>query len=150
MNDESFRVAELLLEGFTCGHVLMKLALESQGRDNPDLVRAMSGLAMGMGQGLNCGALSGGCCVLGLYAGRGTEDQQVHPFFDVMLEEFSGWFESEATAKYGGVNCADIINFDPALKHQRCPALILEVWAKAKEILAKHEVDVNEPPREEP
>ena len=58
MDDESFRIAELLLQGYTCGHVLAKLALEAQGRDDPDLVRAMSGLALGMGRGLNCGSLT--------------------------------------------------------------------------------------------
>jgi hypothetical protein len=44
MADESFRIAELMLEGDTCGHILAKLALEAVGRDNPDLVRAMSAL----------------------------------------------------------------------------------------------------------
>ncbi len=39
MSDESFRIAELLLEGYTCSHILVKLALEAQGRDNPELVR---------------------------------------------------------------------------------------------------------------
>lgn len=147
MDDKSFRVAELLLQGFTCGHVLMKLALEAQGRDNPDLVRAATGLALGMGQGFNCGALTGGCCVLGLYAGRAGEDEQVHPFFDVMLEEFSGWFDCEMTEKCGGINCADIMKFDLKLKQQRCPGVILDVWKKAKEILAKHEVDISEAPQ---
>ncbi len=60
MADESFRIAELMLEGDTCGHILAKLALEAVGRDNPDLVRAMSGLAVGMGRGFNCGCLTGG------------------------------------------------------------------------------------------
>lgn len=147
MNDESFRVAELLLQGYTCSHILMKLALEAQGRDNPDLVRAMSGLSLGMGQGFNCGCLSGGCCVLGLYAGSIGEDQPQHERFDTMLEEFASWFDCAMTDKYGGINCADIMKFDPALKQQRCPALILDVWMKASEILAKHEVDLNEPPQ---
>ena len=92
MDDESFRIAELLLQGYTCGHVLAKLALEAQGRDDPDLVRAMSGLALGMGRGLNCGALSGGCCILGLYGGRANDDEQVHPRYDLMIEQFSAWF----------------------------------------------------------
>ena len=65
MSEESFRVAELLLDDFKCSHILMRLALEAQGRDDPDLIRAMSGLALGMGQGFNCGALSAGCCVIG-------------------------------------------------------------------------------------
>ncbi|MGO9483333.1 MAG: DVU_1555 family C-GCAxxG-C-C protein [Rhodomicrobium sp.] len=142
MADESFRIAELLLDGHTCGQILVKLALEAQGRDDPDLVRAMAGLALGMGQGFNCGSLSGGCCLLGLYGGRSDENQPGQPRFDIMLEEFSGWFESEMTEKYGGINCEDIIHFDPALKQERCPGIILDCWLKAKEILAKHKVDI--------
>ena len=145
MEDASFRIAELLLQGYTCGHVLAKLALEAQGRDNPDLVRAMSGLAMGMGRGLNCGALSGGCCILGLYGGRAGDDERVHPRYDLIIEQFSAWFVDGAAAKYGGVNCQDIINFDPALMQQRCPGLILESWQKIQEILAEHEVEVSGP-----
>ena len=145
MDDESFRVAELLLQGYTCGHVLAKLALEAIGRDNPDLVRAMSGLAVGMGRGLACGSLSGGCCVLGLYGGRSADDEPVHPRFDLMIEQFSGWFIDEFGAKYGGVDCKDIIAFDPELKQQRCPAVILESWRKIKQILAEHHVVVAGP-----
>ncbi len=145
MSDDSFRIAELLLDGYTCSHVLVKLALEAQGRDNPDIVRAMSGLALGMGQGFNCGSLTGGCCVLGLYGGKAGENQLGHPRFDIMLEEFSGWFESEMTARYGGIDCEKIIHFDPALKQERCPGIVLECWEKANEILAKHGVDLAQP-----
>jgi hypothetical protein len=145
MSNYSFRIAELLLQGDTCGHVLAKLALEAQGRDNPDLVRAMSGLALGMGQGFNCGALTSGCCVLGLYGGRADENEQVHPRFDLMIEEFSGWFEAEMGDKFGGINCEDIINFDPATRKERCPGVVLESWLKIKEVLAKHHVNVEEP-----
>ena len=95
MSNYSFRVAELWLQGDTCGHILAKLALEAQGRDNPELVRAMSGLELGMRQGFNCGALTGGCNVLGLYAGRADKNEKAHPHFDLMIEEFSGWFEAE-------------------------------------------------------
>ena len=126
MSDDSFRIAELLLQGDTCSHILPKLALEALGRENPELVRALSALAVGMGRGLNCGSLTGGCCVLGLYGGRFDENESVHPRFDLMLEEFTGWFEREMTEKYGGVNCREIINFDVVLKQQRCPGIILE------------------------
>jgi Putative redox-active protein (C_GCAxxG_C_C) len=145
MADESFRIAELLLDGYTCAQVLVKLALEAQGRDNPELARAMAGLALGMGQGFNCGSLTGGCCVLGLYGGRSDENLPGHPRFDIMLEEFSGWFESEMTAKYGGIDCEKIINFDAALKQERCPGIILDCWLKAREILERHKVDMTEP-----
>ncbi len=148
MAEESFRVVELLLQGFKCSHVLMKLALEAQGRHDPDLVRAMSGLALGMCQGLNCGALSAGCCVLGLYAGRDAEDAEEDPRFDAMLDEFTWWFQTYAKEHYGGVDCSAIMQFDPALKQERCPSLILKVWEKLEETLRNHEIDVASAPPE--
>jgi C_GCAxxG_C_C family probable redox protein len=146
MADESFHVAELLLEDFKCSHILMKLALEAQGRDSPDLVRAMSGLALGMGQGFNCGALSGGCCVLGLYAGRAGKDEDADPRFAAMLDDFTDWFHSDAKEHYGSIDCCDIMRFDPALKNERCPPLILKVWEKLEETLREYGIDPAEPP----
>ncbi len=148
--DTTFRIAEMLLSGLKCSHVLMKLALEAQGRDDPDLVRAMSGLALGMGQGFNCGALSGGCCVLGLVAGRAGEDETEDPRFASVLDAFSGWFHAAAKQRFGGIDCADIMKFDLALKAQRCPGLIGEVWDKLNEILAEHGIDPTEPRDETP
>ena len=145
MSDDSFRVAELMLQGDTCGHILAKLALESVGRDNPDLVRALSGLALGMGRGLNCGCLTGGCCILGFYGGRVGESETVHPRFDVMIEEFSGWFQTTMTERYGGVDCKDVIDFDPVRMRERCPGLILDAWAKIREILEKNRVNPEGP-----
>ncbi|SJZ66576.1 DVU_1555 family C-GCAxxG-C-C protein [Consotaella salsifontis] len=146
MQDSSFRTAELLLQGFKCSHVLMILALEAQGRSNPDLVRAMSGLALGMGQGFNCGALTGGCCVLGLYGGRSEREDADAPHFDAMLDDFSGWFNAYASDKFGGIDCADIMAFDERLKMQRCPALIADVWEKLSQTLADHGLDIAQAP----
>jgi hypothetical protein len=145
MSNYSCRVAELFQQGDTCGHILAKLALEAQGRQNPDLARAMSGLELGMGQGFNCGALTGGCCILGLYGGRADKNEKAHPHFDLMIEEFAGWFEAEMGDKFGGINCEDIMNFDPARRKEYCPGVILECWLKIKEILAKHRVNVEKP-----
>lgn len=143
--DVSFRVAELLLAGFKCSHILAMLALEAQGRDDPDLVRAMSGLAVGMGQGFNCGALAAGCCVIGLHAGRGPGDAAEDPRFADALDAFSGWFQAMAKERYGGIDCADIMKFDPALKAERCPGLILDTWARVAAILTEHGFDLAEP-----
>lgn len=147
MNEDSFRVAELLLSGMKCSHVLMMLALEAGGRDNPDLVRAMSGLAMGMGQGLECGALSGGCCVMGMLAGRGSEEETEDPRFIDMLDEYSSWFLAMSKERYGGSACADIIDFDPNLKAERCPALVADAWAKICDILDRQDIDLANPPQ---
>lgn len=148
MSEDAFRVAELLLDDFRCSHILMRLALDAQGRDDPNLVRAMSGLALGMGQGFNCGALSAGCCVIGYYAGRGGDGEREHPELSAMLDDFTGWFNAAATGQYGGIDCSDIMQFDEGLRRQRCPELIVATWEKVKETLAAHGVDISVPPEE--
>lgn len=71
MSDEIARMGQLHLQGFHCSQIMLILGLERQGKTNPDLVRAMTGLAGGLGfGGKNCGALTGAACLLGLYAGR--------------------------------------------------------------------------------
>lgn len=147
MTEDSFRVAELLLGGMKCSHVVMMLALEAQGRANPDLVRAMSGLALGMGQGLDCGALTGGCCVLGLIAGRSGEEDSEDSRFPDMLEEYGGWFLAMSKERFGGSTCAAIMQFDSALKAERCPALVADCWEKLREIAARRDIDIANPPR---
>lgn len=137
-----FRIAEMLIGGMKCSHVLMRLALEAQGRNDPDLVRAMSGLAFGMGQGFACGALTGGACVIGLVAGRADERAAEDPRFAAALDAFTGWFHTMANERYGGLACADIMRFDETLRAERCPGLIHEVWEKLVETLDDHGLDV--------
>jgi len=62
---------ELGAKGYSCAQMLVIGALRLMGRENPDLVRAVAGLAQGVGCGELCGALSGGACLLSLYTGKG-------------------------------------------------------------------------------
>jgi C_GCAxxG_C_C family probable redox protein len=135
MNEDDFRVAELALKGYKCSHILVQIGLDAQGRNNPELLRAMSGLANGMGSGMSCGALTGGCCLIGMYAGMGGNGQDEHGRLPLMLEEYTEWFREEFGQRYGGIDCAKIMQDDPQLKVQRCPALILAAVKKAREIL---------------
>jgi len=135
MTDDAFRVAELSLKGYKCSHILVQIGLDAQEKSNPDLLRAMSGLAAGMGGGLACGALTGGCCLIGLYAGTDGESQGEHERLPLMLEEYVDWFRDEFTPRYGGMECAQIIHNNPQLRGERCPALILECVRQAREIL---------------
>ena len=55
--DELERMQELKQQGFYCSQILVMLGLEAQGKQNPDLVRAMQELAGGLGfSGDTCGA----------------------------------------------------------------------------------------------
>lgn len=147
MSDSSFRIAELLLDGQACGHILTRLALEAQGEENPNLVKAVGGLSVGMSAGKTCGALTAGCCVLSLYAGRGDDPASEHPEFDLILGAYTRWFEENA-AQYGGINCADIAGPDLAEKPRRCPTLVLDAWEKINQILEDHNIRVDAPPQE--
>ena len=73
-------------QGFYCSQILILQGLELMGKSNPDLVRAMQGLAGGMGfSGEICGALTGGACLLGLYAGKGLPEQEGDPRLAFMV-----------------------------------------------------------------
>lgn len=135
MNEDDFRVAELALKGYKCSHILVQIGLDALGRENPELLRAMSGLAVGMGNGLTCGALTAGCCLIGLYAGADGESRDDHARLPLMLEEYTEWFRKEFGTRYGGIDCSHIMQDDPLLKNQRCPPLILAAVKKAREIL---------------
>ncbi|RPH90627.1 MAG: C_GCAxxG_C_C family protein, partial [Desulfobacteraceae bacterium] len=93
LNDVSLRILQLSGQGYGCSQVLMQLALEARGEDNPGLVRAMAGLEYGCGGGrATCGALTAACCVLALYAGRGG-DASGTDRLPLMLQALSDWFE---------------------------------------------------------
>ena len=145
MSDDTFRIMELGMRGYKCSQILALMALEAQGRENPDLVRAMSGLLNGMGCGKLCGALTGGCCVLGMYAGNSGESSNSDPRLQSMVERFVEWFEVEFTERFGSINCADIVQDDPRQRNVRCALIVLETLEKLREILAENDYHFDEP-----
>ena len=67
----------LVRQGYCCSQLLVQLLVQAQGREVPDLVRALHGLCHGIGQsGGPCGLLTGGACVLALLAGKGAEGEE--------------------------------------------------------------------------
>ena len=84
MYDQGFELDELQMElmaldgrRYHCSQILVSLGLRLQARENPELVRAAGGLAFGLGHSNEtCGALLGGCCLLGLYGGKGHDDKE--------------------------------------------------------------------------
>lgn len=139
---------DLAMKGYQCSQILMALALEAQGKQNEDLLRAMSGLLGGMSCGKTCGALTGGCSVLGLYAGWGTPDTAADHRLAEMLTEFVDWFEAEFEQRYGSIECAGIVGGDMRNKLARCPGIVTESLARLKQILADHNYDFDRPNRE--
>lgn len=61
MDDFQMRLAALSAEGYHCSQILLLLALERTGRENPDLLRVLGGISRGVAEGSEtCGALLGG------------------------------------------------------------------------------------------
>lgn len=136
MNDNLMRMVGLSQQGFFCSQILVIMALEAQDKENRDLVRAMAGLAGGVGFcGKLCGTLTGGACVLGMYAGKGDKGEQPDDRLNNMICEFADWFEGKYSAMYGGINCSDILDNDFQNRMARCPAIVLATLDKVSEIL---------------
>lgn len=141
-NEDFMRMLELSQGGFYCSQILLALGLEKQGKENPDLIRAMDAIAGGLGfTGKNCGALTGGACLLGLYAGRGSTEDPLDSRLYTMIEQLVTWFEEKYGAMYGGIDCSHIIGDDAKNRSQRCPQIVRETYVKVLEILQENGFD---------
>ena len=110
MDDLTIRMMQLSARGYCCSQILALLALEAQGRQNPDLVRALAGLCLGVGNsGGTCGVLSGAACLLALYTGKGSDEERTDERLPLMFAELTDWFSDVVGGAYGGVLCADIL-----------------------------------------
>lgn len=135
------RLAQQSANGFSCAQILMATALQDEEKENPDLLRAVGGLNMGYGyNGGPCGALTGGCCMISYYAGKGEPEELEDPNLEEMLGEYARWFNGKAGGEYGGNCCDAILDGDKNNKLVRCPMLIQECYLKVMEILRKYEV----------
>jgi C_GCAxxG_C_C family probable redox protein len=143
--DELLRMLELAGQGFHCSQILLALGLEAQGKSNPDLIRAMSGLAGGIGFcGDTCGALTGGACLIALYAGRGTPEEEDHERLHLMITELVEWFTREFSECYGGIHCREILEENPANQSARCPGIITRTYQQVKSLLVESGIDLSQ------
>ncbi len=137
-------IKDLKAQGFYCSQILILMGLEMKVKQNPDLVKAMHGLAGGIGfNGLLCGALTGGASLLGLYAGKGLPEQESDGKLEIMLGELVYWFKGEFGAR--GMNCDQILEGSQSNIPLRCPTMIASVFQKCKEILVENGFDLSGP-----
>lgn len=135
------RLLELSQEGFFCSQIILKLAMEADGVENDGVIRTMSGLNGGLGfSGRICGSLTGGCCLIGYYAGKGSKDEIESGYLNEMIVELVEWFEMTIGNEYGGTDCNCILQENPMNKMTRCPHIVEAVYTKAMEILHEKEV----------
>lgn len=136
-------ILTLSQKGFCCSQILALLILGAQGRENPDLVRALAGLCHGIGQsGDACGILTGGCCVLSYLVGPDAEDGVAMPEAKIVQEEFVDWFRAACEEKWGSIHCADIIGEDnpEGPDKSRCRELLAQSWTRLLGILTMHNI----------
>jgi len=143
MDDMMLRVMRLAASGLYCSQIIMALALETRGEENPELLRSLAGLAFGCGTGQgSCGVLSGGACVLALYAGKGSPGEEESPALMPMLQEFGEWFAAQTGGADGGITCAAILGEDaPRVPQQKCGELVAAAFDKVLELLAANGFD---------
>ena len=142
MNETLIRLMALGGKGYTCSQILIAMALESRGETNKGLVRAMAGLAYGCGNNRGtCGALTGGACVMGLYAGNREDLENASEMLLFMTQELSDWF-GERVDQYGGITCDNLVGESgPDGSRQTCGALVAETFEKVMEILISNGFD---------
>lgn len=142
--DDLESMMEMRSRGFVCSQIIIKMGLELQGKENPDLVRVMQGLAGGLGYtGDVCGALSAGVCLLGLYAGRGSDEDQDDPRLIFMTEDLVKWFTMEFGQNNGSNNCRDIVGSDSSKVTTVCPTIVASTYQKVKELLVENGFDLS-------
>ena len=126
------RIMELSREGLYCAQIMVQLALDAEGKENPELVQAVRGLCGGFAwSGGPCGALSGGACLLSLL-GRGLDISER----EELVAEFHRWFAGR-TAQFGGEDCNDITGGDRGNMFSVCPGVIIDSYEKCVELLAE-------------
>ncbi len=139
------RMIELSEKQYNCSQILMTLFLDQEQKDNPDLLRAMSGLGDGCGFFREtCGIMTGGASVLALYAGKGSDQEFESDDLLPMLEELGDWFSQETAKNFKGTRCKDIAGDlvgTPEVK-QICGGLIFQTYNKINEILDSYYSDL--------
>lgn len=141
MNEYDIDILRLAGAGYCCSQIVMQLALEVEGRENPGLIRAMSGLCHGFPvMDGTCGALNGAACMLAYYAGKGRADEEESDRLPLMLSELGDWFKDYASGRFSGIKCSDIV-VDGRIDSTICGGLVSECYGKALTILVENGFD---------
>ena len=114
---------------------------EQEIRENPDLIRAISGLGDGCGFFREtCGVMTGAACLLAWYAGKGADNETESEKLLPMLQEFGDWFQQEIGDRYNGTHCKDIVGDQVGTPEgkQICGGIIFQSFSKLNEILESY------------
>jgi hypothetical protein len=141
--DDLIQMLRLASKGYVCSQILVLLALDKCKDSNPGLVRAMAGLAYGCGGAATCGVLTGACCVIGYFAGKGADEERGNEDMLLMLEELNEWFQNGFGARYGGISCQAIVGESgPQASQIICSDILTATYSRTMEILSDHGIHV--------
>lgn len=113
-------------DGSCCASALVEMGLFWNDEENPQMVKAVSGLCGGVRSRMLCGALTGAACMLNIVDPDRANSE--------MVPELTAWFREKYGTEFGGTDCGQIIGANGEHCY-RCPRIIEESYVKAKEIL---------------
>lgn len=144
--DIETRLIELAGQGMACSQMLMIMALEEAQIECPQAVRTVSGLCGGLGYcGRECGALTGGCAVLGFFAGKGTTEEEPELDFLTILREYVDWFINKYGKEDKTCSCQTILGGDFDRAATVCLPLVASCYEKLMELLSDYEIPLSDP-----
>ncbi|MEZ6853830.1 DVU_1555 family C-GCAxxG-C-C protein [Halodesulfovibrio aestuarii] len=147
LSDIQLQLLQWAGKGYCCSQILVGMALEYSGIENPQLIRAAEGLCSGMSScNGTCGLLTGGSLMLGLYAGHDAETEEKDEHLSLLLESFTDWFTQKATAQYGGITCGQILGETsgaPVPDTSKCGSLLAETFTYIESLLAEYEYEIS-------
>lgn len=144
MAQSSFLLFQLAKEGFCCSQIMVLLDLRQREIENPQLIKALTGLCGGMGgAGKACGALTGGTCLLGLYGGKASADEEKNENLSQAIKDYLAWFEESQ----GHLDCRDILGEETfeamgqGVYPVSCGNIMSAAYRKLRELIDEYELD---------
>lgn len=116
-----------IVEGGCCTEILVRFGLALKKSENEEFVKASSALCNGMHTGQVCGALTGGCLILGIF-GRNAGA--------ALSPEFVQWFDEEYGMQYGSIDCMDIKSGSSSYMTDICIPMMRQIAGKCVELLS--------------
>ncbi|MDR0882277.1 MAG: C-GCAxxG-C-C family protein [Candidatus Adiutrix sp.] len=147
IDDTQMMVMELAGQGYSCAQIVMLGGLRLMGRENPDLVRAMAGLANGASCGEICGALTGGLCLIGVHTAKGLDEERPVLGARMVTNALIKWFRQEKLKGQVAPDCAAIFEakgceYDGEMNSAvGCGELVADTWTKVIQLLQENNLD---------
>jgi hypothetical protein len=131
-------------KSYACSQIMALFTLGQCKHSNPGFIRGMSGLAYGCGGGTaTCGVMTGACCVVGYFAGKGTDEEEGNEDLMLMVEELGDWFHDAFAAEHAGITCQAIVgDAGPQASRNICANILSETYSRTIKVLSDHGIHI--------